>query len=744
MSNAIADLCVLPNPAHKPNFFAGYPGLSPAFPASVVCIVYLSLLADLPAHAVTLCIKTTLRATAGANPPTPDPHASLKLPLKRRLFHRVYPLWHDGNLVSEEAMDSHGFSVRYVTPSALYTVRQDLDPSLRARLANADRVLAAHELASKPSLFPTKEYPAPTEYLARGTHLFYFDAPLPDLPPQIATAHWSIKHTLTAKVHLVARPRRGLSARAWPVNAAKAAAAVLAGTSSLTSSSASLASTTTTAAGAQNSSVHITATAPTAAARMDVPLAVPRYNDLESYLAEAPVRVRSAPDARVAYEVHMANRIIVPGSVVPVHIRLAPGEPGALPAAPSITLLLQQTVIVAAWHGTNKPTADRRWTTAVVKLTDASDVTGDWWNKVVGVPVPYTATLCPSSSSPSAKDLFPSVHVRVHLVDRVSEDLSSIAPPAVWSAASTAPSTPGIAPVFAHAPAEWDMDDPITSTTPRGSTDSAWSSVAMHHHHHHHHVHPAPPIAAAAAEGGGGGGATWTAPAAVVPDTPKSPPTTSTGSALTRGIRKAMSNLSLRSLSRGSSFSSTSSSSGPTVAAAAPAVAAAAPPPASFAAALAARRPSTSSPLRASSVPSLAGSITDLAPAAAPAAAAIPVPLGGRPSPLGMAFRASVAIPIPPPPPMTPPATDRHDSGFGEADRVAPHAPPSYKELDVPMPATYVDDVPAGADQMEIRIRHELVVLGKVGDEAIEVRIPVTVNEGTYETRSEIVRYVCA
>ncbi|KNE59543.1 hypothetical protein AMAG_18201 [Allomyces macrogynus ATCC 38327] len=204
---AIADLCVLPNPAHKPNFFAGYPGLSPAFPASVVCIVYLSLLADLPAHAVTLCIKTTLRATASANPPTPDPHASLKLPLKRRLFHRVFPLWHDGNLVSEEAMDSHGFSVRYVTPSALYTVRQDLDPSLRARLANADRVLAAHELASKPSLFPTKEYPAPTEYLARGTHLFYFDAPLPDLPPQIVTAHWSIKHTLTAKVHLIARPR---------------------------------------------------------------------------------------------------------------------------------------------------------------------------------------------------------------------------------------------------------------------------------------------------------------------------------------------------------------------------------------------------------------------------------------------------------------------------------------------------------------------------------------------------------
>ncbi|KNE59542.1 hypothetical protein AMAG_18200 [Allomyces macrogynus ATCC 38327] len=676
-------------------------------------------------------------------------------------------------------MDSHGFSVRYVTPSALYTVRQDLDPSLRARLANADRVLAAHELASKPSLFPTKEYPAPTEYLARGTHLFYFDAPLPDLPPQIVTAHWSIKHTLTAKVHLIARPRRGLSARAWPVNAAKAAAAVLAGTTSLTSSSASLASTTT--AAAQNSSVHITATAPTAAARMDVPLAVPRYNDLESYLAEAPVRVRSAPDARVAYEVHMgqphycarirrapwgimhndatvpdwlrapfyrayswlfncqlhemvdpdlqhypnlgaffyreidlakfrpysakgalimpsdgtlihwgaidleapkpkptattaapkpagdegwAAEIVhgvkgvgykVPGSVVPVHIRVAPGEPGALPAAPSITLLLQQTVIVAAWHGTNKPTADRRWTTAVVKLTDASDVTGDWWNKVVGVPVPYTATLCPSSASPSAKDLFPSVHVRVHLVDRVSEDLSSIAPPAAWSATSTAPSTPGIAPVFAHAPAEWDMDDLITSTTPRGSTDSAWSSsVAMHHQHHH-----APPIAAAAAEGGSG--AAWTAPAAVVPDTPKSPPTTSTGSALTRGIRKAMSNLSLRSL---------------------------------------------------------------------------------RPSPLSMAFRASVAIPIPPP--LTPPPTDRHDSGFGASDDVRPHAPPSYKELDVPMPATYVDDVPVGADQMEIRIRHELVVLGKVGDEEVEVRIPVTVNEGTYETRSEIVRYVCA
>ncbi|KAJ3357184.1 hypothetical protein GGF32_001171 [Allomyces javanicus] len=679
----IAELLILSSPAHRPRLYSGYPGLSPSFPASIVCIVYLSLLADTPAHALDLTLKTTVRANNGCAPSTSlstkvataagsarssmdsAPSRPVKFPLKRRTFQRSWTLWRDGQPASEAEQEAHDFDVRYVSPKAVYAARQDLDEDLRAQLDRAEERLRMHdEINEKPSLYPVRTYPAANHILARGTHLFYFSCPMPDLPPTLDTAYFSISHTLTARLHV---PQR-VFPYSW------------------------------------FQKYHVE--------RADVPLRIRRYNDLDSYLREAPMRVRSAPDAPIAFEVSVPNRILVPYSFVPVTVRLAPnfdhdelarglasvslgGDGSAVSVRaknlePSVAFRLEQVIIITSWRGAGGKgsTTDRRHYSTVLETVDKSPdrVVGDLWNKTITLQLPMPATAVANHSYYQA--LYPSMHLRLDLTP--------------WS------QRPGVTHDELD---EHVLDSPLGNdsgnSTPRSSYDSD-SELPI----------PAP-----------------------------RPHTGSTAGTkyMPEGLRKALASLS----------GSASSSRAPSIASVS------APGSPGESPRLLPISPLAMAPRSAAATSPLATSRPIVIPTHAPATESL------RSSPHDDSAIDLVAPPphtsssssswaahahhVPPMPTLLAGIRPAQWPAVPEEDPVPPPSPhgrppPSYHELDVPQPTSYLADEPrvADAEQMEVRIRHELVVTGTVGKRSVEVRIPVTIDDGNSTTRADILRHVCA
>ncbi|KAI9159288.1 phosphatidylserine decarboxylase 1 [Blastocladiella emersonii ATCC 22665] len=744
MSN-IGHFLILPNPAHKPNYYAGFPGISPSFPPSIVCIVYLQLLADVPATAVTLTLKTKLKASAACAPSaaataaaesavreslsvpgTPDlDHGSaspssgpaakpVRFPLKRRIHHTQYTLWEHGNLVDEAYQDAHQFTVRYVSPSSVYTVRQDVDAVLRAQLEQraaagvTSPTFETHEFLEKPSLFPHKQYPDPTRTLARGVHLFYVELPVPDtVPGTLALPMLGVSHTLTCKLY-TATPKFPLNLvrRRW-------------------------------------------------VSRTDAPIRLPRYNVLDAYLADSPVRVRNAPESAVGFEVAVPSQAVVAGTILPVTVRLVPDprfftQPPASgvdviggipvpttartqPPAPRVELALHQTVILRAWRaGSRRPAGDRRITTVLGQTEDVSKLSGDLWCKTIGILIPRTSTfMYTPGRPPSSRSLVPSCHFRIDLSDprtrgsgtgegkkprklrRRRGDEATITSPTASSLASCdefggggaesefsdwyGDGESGDDDEDVDLASEWDPE-----TRPRPSIESRVHSILARE----------PPARAA---------------------TPASSQTA--GSGMFTHLRRAMSSLSLAAAPsaptpggatrvleprssfaslRGGSASAGSSPRTPT-------------PRPIYTRTDSVGTGSTGGGLAMSSSSSSGASLRS----PPPSAAASPIAIARPASP----WSSSIRSPVPAAAPV----------------EVNTLLPPSYRELDMPMPMTCAaetdaDLLPMGTEVLEVRVRHELVVFGTVGGgaEKVDVRIPILVNEGDDTTRAEILRYVCA
>ncbi|KAI9219081.1 hypothetical protein BC828DRAFT_416769 [Blastocladiella britannica] len=454
----VGQFTILPNPAHKPDFYNGFPGLSPSFQSSIVAIVYMQLLEDVPASAVTLHLKSTLVASSACKPTKPDPTLlssqsqarlvrqqqqqqqppqpqprPVRFPAKRTVYHRAYTLWEGGSLTSEEDMDRQHFTVRYVTPTAIYAPRQELDLMLREQLearrraeaasssfsagaanatnASAQRLEAAMRYRSsssaaalasgpsaaayasahahahsplatsttageKPSLFPTKKYPAATPMLARGVHLFYLDLPIAEhLPGSMCLPHLALAHTLTCKLHTSAVP--------FPASLVRS----------------------------------------TWTYKTTVPLRLPRYAPLATYLAsDRSVVARNAPGAPLALEVTLGARVAVAGSPLDVEVRLVPDPDRALrdsvagddahanavaagaatvvrprPADPKLTIELRQVVVVRSYRATSAsgvppqaPLAERTFESVMLSLseTDVSSTVGDLWRRRITIDMP--------------------------------------------------------------------------------------------------------------------------------------------------------------------------------------------------------------------------------------------------------------------------------------------------------------------------------------------------------------------
>jgi hypothetical protein len=341
----IIDFCLLPNPAHRPHFYAGFSGLSSSFPASIVCILYIHLEKDMPTHSISLSLETTLEANAASvgtdttsqiwnylqnqkshskrhgsrNPAshaaTPvscsnETGAALKFPIKHQVHISTFKLWKNGALASEHEQDQGHFTVRYVSPTAVFHFRQDrleLPPRLRRtfprsfsrsgsyRTVPSIRLLSEQELGAKPSLYPVQEPPSIAPTLASGIHLFYFECEIPDLPGELYLSNLNLQHRLVATLKTPCYP--------FPLNLLNPFR--------------------------DPNQFWIK--------RVELPINLPRYNQLPLYLTEKPIIFRNPPSGvdpcseptpsfQPLYEVEIPKRVLVAGTSLRIHVRIIPNE----------------------------------------------------------------------------------------------------------------------------------------------------------------------------------------------------------------------------------------------------------------------------------------------------------------------------------------------------------------------------------------------------------------------------------
>ncbi|KAL7751164.1 phosphatidylserine decarboxylase 1 [Sorochytrium milnesiophthora] len=176
----VKDFLIIPNPAHKPRFYSGFPGLHSSFPSSYVCVVYIYLTHFVDVDTLSLRIEATAQDGTA---------------LKTSLYSKEYDLWTVGMLMSDQAQDRDGCIIRYLDPEATFESPSPLDPRAAAAL-------------DKRPLFPT---PRPSRLqrrrgFNRGLHLFYCEFALDSNMPTTTGGDLSCMHTMQATMRRAPSP----------------------------------------------------------------------------------------------------------------------------------------------------------------------------------------------------------------------------------------------------------------------------------------------------------------------------------------------------------------------------------------------------------------------------------------------------------------------------------------------------------------------------------------------------------